>query len=242
MRRMAVLAALLGIHVLGAAAPALAGGTHLYPVRERYEVGEVATLVGYTSGGALGWVQDGPFLAYLIAGDTPAWADRRLPPDSIPLGPLNLEARGRSVRVSLSFRVPDLSAAGVYTITYCNDPCTTGLGDLIGGSVAIGVDPPRAVLREWHPDDPEIANLAADAVITGPGGPYTAADLRASRVTPPAWGSDSAPPPGPDRRATPPSILPPAEAARPSAVVTPAAVPDPSPPTAPHGPVGQRLI
>ncbi len=55
--------------------PAGAGGSHLSPVRDRYEVGDVATLVAYTSGGQLGWVQDGPFYAYLVGEETTLWAD-----------------------------------------------------------------------------------------------------------------------------------------------------------------------
>lgn len=138
----------------------------------------MATLVGYTSGGQLGWVEDGPFFAYLVAGDITLWAEHRLPTDHVALGPLSIQARGRALRVSISFPVPHHLAAGLYTVTYCNDPCTTGLGDLIGGSVAVGVDPPREVQREWFLDEPEIANLADDAILTGPGYGVTAADVR----------------------------------------------------------------
>ena len=192
---MGLAAAVFVMQILVAVAPATAGGSHLAPVRDRYERGEVATLVGYTSGGQLGWIQDGPFFAYLAAGDVTLWASRRLPPDAAALGPLSVQARGRTLRVSVSFPVPEHLAAGVYTVTYCNDPCTTGLGDLIGGSVAVGVDPPTRVQREWPPDDPEIANLADDALLSGPGYRVTAAEVRAP---PPAVaaGSDDDPPVG----------------------------------------------
>jgi hypothetical protein len=44
----------------------MAGGSWLTPVRDRYEPGEVVTLVGYVGpGGTLGSVEDGPFFAYL---------------------------------------------------------------------------------------------------------------------------------------------------------------------------------
>lgn len=177
-RRTALAAAVFVVHALSAVAPATAGGSWLSPVRDRYEPGEVATLVGYTSGGQLGWVQDGPFFAYLVVGDITLWAEHRLPTDHVALGPLSIQSRGRALRVSISFPVPHHLAAGLYTVTYCNDPCTTGLGDLIGGSVAVGVDPPREVQRGWYLDDPEIANLADDAVLTGPGYDVTAADVR----------------------------------------------------------------
>jgi hypothetical protein len=218
---MAVLAVVLAVHGLGGAPPALAGGTHLQPVRDRYEAGEVATLVGYTSGGQLGWVQDGPFYAYLVDEGTTLWASRRVPPESLPLGPLTVEARGSTLRVSLSFRLPDQLVPGVYTVSYCNDPCTTGLGDLIGASVAVGVDPPRPVQREWLPDDPEITNLAEDALLTGPGGSYTAGDLRTGRVTAPAgWGTDERPRGGHQR----PDVSPPSTLAASGPVVDPSPV------------------
>lgn len=175
---MALAAAVFVVHALGSVAPASAGGSYLAPVRDRYEPGDVATLIGYTAGGQLGWVQDGPFYAYLVAGDITLWAERRLPTDHVALGPLSIAERGRGLRVSISFPVPPHLAAGLYTVTYCNDPCTTGLGDLIGGSVAVGVDPAREVQREWSLDDPEIANLADDAILTGPDLAVTAADVR----------------------------------------------------------------
>ena len=199
---MAALAALLTIQVLGAASPAMAGGSYLHPVRDRYEVGDVVTLVGYTSGGQLGQAHDGPFFAYLVTEENPLWATRELPGGSVPLGPLTVEPWGPALRVSVSFSLPRHLAPAVYTVTYCNDPCTTGLGDLIGGTVAVGVDAPYAVQRTWFLDDPEVANLADDAVIVGPGRAYTAGDVRAGRViTPPGWGLRSEP----NRRAGTPS-------------------------------------
>lgn len=178
MRRIALAAAVFLVHALSAVAPATAGGSWLSPVRDRYEPGEVATLVGYTSGGQLGWVEDGPFFAYLVAGDFTLSAERRLPTDHVALGPLSVQARGQTLRVSISFPVPHHLAAGLYSVTYCNNPCVTGLGDLIGGSVAVGVDPPWDLQRGWDLDDPEIANLADDAILIGPGYSVTAADVR----------------------------------------------------------------
>jgi hypothetical protein len=230
---MALAAAMFVVHALSAVAPATAGGSWLSPVRDRYEPGEVATLVGYTSGGQLGWVQDGPFFAYLVAGDLTLWAEHRLPTDHVALGPLSIQARGRTLRVSISFPVPGHLVAGLYTVTYCNDPCTTGLGDLIGGSVALGVDPPRKVQRAWDLDDPEIANLADDAVLAGPGDSVTAADVRAGRAVAPAQRPSAGQPLGPDERPAPPPVaelqadVPPVVTAAPAAAPLPA-VPDQS--------------
>ena len=225
-RRMAAIVVVLVALATATAVPAGAGGTHMSPVKDRYEPGEVATLVGYTSGGQLGWVQDGPFYAYLVAGEAYLWSDHRLPAGSVPLGPLSLEKKGRTLRVSLSFPVPHDLAPGLYTVTYCNDPCTTGLGDLLGGSLAVSVDPPWTVQREWPLDDPEIANLADDAVLTGPGDAVTAGDVRAGRLAPPPGrrGPGSAPPLGPSERPAPPW----AEPRLPVAPATSAAVPAPA--------------
>ena len=85
MRRVAWAAAMFVVHALTGVAPASAGGSHLSPVRDRYEPAEVATLVGYTSGGQLGSLEDGPFYAYLVTGETTFWADRRLPVDNVAL-------------------------------------------------------------------------------------------------------------------------------------------------------------
>ena len=203
-RRIALVGAIALGSAITAAAPVSAGGSHLAPARDRYERGEVATLVGYTSGGQLGWVQDGPFFAYLVADDTTLWSDHRLPDDHVGLGPLSVQPRGRTLRVSITFLVPDHLATGLYYVTYCNDPCTTGLGDLIGGSLAVGVDPPRPVQRTWPPDEPEIANLVGDAMIAGPGYGMTAADARAGRrVEPPAMGPGSVQVRAPERAPAP---------------------------------------
>ena len=193
-------------------APASAGGSRLSPVRDRYELGQVATLVGYTSGGQLGWLQDGPFYGYLVADETTLWSDHRLPVDHVALGPLSVQPRGRALRVSISFPVPNDVSPGLYNVTYCNDPCTTGLGDLIGGFLAVGVDAPRQVQREWFLDEPEIANLAADAILTGPGYRVTAGDVRAGRVAePPASAPGSGRVPATDDRPAPPQAEPQAQ-------------------------------
>jgi hypothetical protein len=204
-RRIALVAAMSVVHAITAVAPASAGGSHLMPVRDRYEVGETATLVGYTSGGQLGWLPDGPFYAYLVAGDATLWSDHRLPIDNVALGPLSVEAKGRTLRASISFPVPDHLVPGLYTVTYCSDPCTTGLGDLIGGLLAVGVDPPRQLQREWPLDDPEIANLAADAILSGPNYRVTAGDVQAGRfVRPPSPGPVSGQTLALDERPAPP--------------------------------------
>src|SRR5207302_7957593 len=127
----------------------------LYPVADRYEPGDMATLVGYAGRGGQGWLEDGPFYAYLAPsvgglGPTgPKYSGLGGPNavDGLALGPLSVDLTGhegwRALRVSISFPVPDDLEPGVYDVGYCNDPCSTGLGDLPGGVVGVGVDPPE---------------------------------------------------------------------------------------------------
>jgi hypothetical protein len=59
------------------------------------------------------------------------------------LGPLRIEQTGKGafqeLRVSISFAIPTRLAPGAYDVVYCNAACTTGIGDLIGGTVWVGV-------------------------------------------------------------------------------------------------------
>jgi hypothetical protein len=213
--RRAVASGVVLLGLLAGAVPARAGGSWLYPVADRYEPGDVATLVGYAGPGQQGWLEDGPFYAYLepAAGDRPPSAQD----GGQPLGPLTVEPTGRAgweaLRITLSFRLPIDLAAGSYQVMYCNDPCAKGLGDLVGAMVDVGVDPSGPVIREWSLDEPEIANLAPDAVVSGPGYRATAHDIRSGDITrfvdpPPA---SDLPAPAPAASA-PPASAPPASA------------------------------
>ena len=157
--------AVLLIVVVSEGGPAVAGGGRMAPVRDRYEPGQSATLVGYTGGPVLDTaLLDEPFYAYLRpAGDgsVPALDD-----SGVYVGDLVLRETGRrgylQLRVSVTFDIPSSLPPGEYEITYCEDPCAGRfLGDLLPSPVSIGVDPVRPVIREWAPDEPEIANLAA---------------------------------------------------------------------------------
>ena len=188
-RRTGTAFTLLWALLVAGADPAAAGGGRLAPVQERYEPGGTATVVGYTAGPP----PDQPFYAYLRpAGDgsLPALDDA-----GRYVGELVVEETAHGgylgLRVSLTFDVPEALAPGDYEVTYCDDPCTGAfLGDLVPSPVSIGVDPPRPVVREWAPDDPEIANLAAGALLVGPGFQTTAGAVRTPPSTVPL-----APPP-----------------------------------------------
>lgn len=169
-----MVAVLIGL-LAGWPGPAEAGGGRLAPVRNRYDPGEVATLVGYTAGP----VPEDPFYAYLRTADGRAeWY----------VGELAVEETRHAgylhLRVSLSFEVPAEIAPGEYEIVYCDERCTDArLGDLVASPLSIGLDPARRVVREWALDDAELANLAPDAVLVGPGYQTTAALLRAPPTT-----------------------------------------------------------
>lgn len=168
---------LSGLVLMGPAPPSAAGGgSWLEPVLDRYSPGEVATLVAYASGNGDGWVDDGPFEAYLRADPDEGGGDEGtdLHPGAadsdIPLGPLVLQETGRGgvygLWVSLTFTVPDL-APGEYGIGYCNADCTP-LGTLIVGSIWVDVDPPHPTDRDWPADDPARDGAAADAPLPPP--------------------------------------------------------------------------
>jgi hypothetical protein len=160
-----------------AAEPAAAGGSWLAPVRDRYEPGEVATLVGYVGpGGTLGSVEDGPFFADLRRLDVALRAPTDLPiapfapePGDLRLGQLVVERTGRvdytAYRASIQFPLPRDLPFGRYGVSYCNATCTKGLGDLIGGVVFVGRDHDDPIIQEWPPDEPE---RAADSERTAP--------------------------------------------------------------------------
>jgi hypothetical protein len=155
--------------------PAAAGGSHISPVRDRYEPGDTATLVGYIGpGGTLGSVEDGPFFAYLRRLDVPLGVPNELqmapfgPQSSdLPIGQLLVQSTGRpgylAYRVSIQFRLPTGLTAGRYGVIYCNATCTKGLSDLIGGVIFVGRDPDGPISREWPPDEPERSNLEGNA-------------------------------------------------------------------------------
>ena len=138
------------VAVLPFAGPAAAGGSWFETTEKQYEPGDTVTISGWTSGGQLGWVEDGPFYGYLrVVQPEPATIERWpvIAPMDVALGPLHIERVGKggyALRASLTFVLPSQLAPGSYEFLYCNDPCTTGLGDLVGGTVYVGVSPPTA--------------------------------------------------------------------------------------------------
>ena len=155
------LASILALTAVAMAAdPAAASGSWLAPVRDRYEPGETAALLGYVGpGGTLGSVDDAPFFAYLRrlddALEAPAIAPFAPQPTDLRLGQLVVEHTGRTdyaaYRVSIQFPLPRDLSAGRYGMSYCNATCTKGLSDLIGGVVFVGRDPDGPIIRPAEP-------------------------------------------------------------------------------------------
>ena len=209
-----LVAAVLLTALVAGVSPAGAGGGRLSPVQESYEPGDVATMVGYTGGPALAALPTVPVYAYLRPGSE--GGDPEPLDTDVPLGRLVLEETSHrgflALRASITFEVPEDLDAGEYVVWFCDDPCTRApVGDLVASPLAIGVEPARPVARAWAFDEPEIANLAPDALIVGPDFQATADDVRAGRVSPPP----EPPPPAPTTAPAPapdPPPPPPAEA------------------------------
>lgn len=184
-----------------AATPAFAGGSWFETTEKQYEPGDTVTLIGYTSGGQLGWIEDGPFYGYLrVRRPDPATADRwpAVYPTDLALGPLQLEKTGpggQTLRATITFDLPRDLAPAAYQFEYCDDPCTTGLGDLIGGTVYVGVSPqpgqsalpPSTIARTSAPGtttdatrDPSTTTTRKRGLATATQGPTRTSGDRAS--------------------------------------------------------------
>lgn len=199
-----------------AVSTAPAAGAPLSPVADRYEPGDEATLVGYVTPPPDGWEAAGPYMAFF----------REAGPlsSSVRIGPLDVAEvdtrAGPALRVSLAFRIPPDAAPGYYEVPICDRTCTGGLGDLTGSHpVNVGADPVGPIVREWARNEPEIANLAPDALVSGPGFQATAAELRATAMvtTTAVTPVTVAPPVPPTATATEPTVATLAPAAPPPA-------------------------
>lgn len=101
---------------------------------------------GDFSRGAYGWIDDGPFFTYLQGeayGRVTASGNGGATTD-VPLGPLQIDGTGSNLTASISFNLAHDVPPGEYWVMVCNDPCTTGIGDLIGGVIYVGINPPTS--------------------------------------------------------------------------------------------------
>jgi len=158
MRRITIVAAAF----LGtiAAAPALAGGSWMYPSEDTYQPGDTVKAVGYIGSATA----DGPPLARLnlvpIEPDTehqgPTWHD---------LGPVKVAATGLggylSYRVSIEFVLPPDLRSGYY-LAEVRDSSGGFVGDLIGVGLVVGLEPTEPRWIDWPLGEPLIAELSSD--------------------------------------------------------------------------------
>ena len=213
------------VWILVAASPAGAGGSWLESVKDAYQPGERAVLIGYTSGGAEG---EAPLLAYLLPEATGTNSDGPL----LPLGPLLVERTGAqgylAYRVSIAFDLPVDLASGNYTVGYCIGTCGLDgndgryFGDLIGGFVTVGDPPAAPTSREWAIDDPAWHDVPPATTFAGPGtsGTITAAAIVAGETPKVDWARITEP-------VTYPPPATPAPAPLPTTQPTPSSTADP---------------
>jgi hypothetical protein len=237
--------ALAGLATVVAPHPAGAGGGDwMYPARDRYEPGQTVTLIGYGQVADPAWREKGPYYAYLRVDPVRAEADAAradattdvapyIHPTDLRVGQVVVEDAAEPVtggywrpqRASVTFSLPDDLAPLAYTVQLCNDPCTAGLDYLCPEPVNVGVDPAYPIVRDWPLTDPAIRWLEDDALLVGPHGPVTAADVRSGRVP------MSPPQPSPLPEVTASPVTEPAAPA--TEPVTGATPPDPTPRTDP---------
>lgn len=134
----------LALALLGITTPAVFGGGAVWEFEGYHRPGDIVqstTAVAWSRSASLGTPEDGPYLIYLarLEPDTEDWS--RTPEDGLLVGIVEVhigpftDAGGDSYgpnHAEARFEIPDVPP-GSYQILHCNDPCTTTLGDIIGG-------------------------------------------------------------------------------------------------------------
>ena len=118
------------------------------------------------SRGQLGWIEDGPFQVYLSGENYGATVYEAFggAVTDVSLGELIISPSGDHADVSIEFALPGDVPRGEYRVVVCNEPCTTGLGDLIGGILYVGLDPgpdPRTVAGIGQPVEASVLGALA---------------------------------------------------------------------------------
>jgi hypothetical protein len=137
MRRIAIIGTFA---VLAVSIPEVAaGGGAVFEFERRYYApGDTVTgrvTFGRGSGEPIR-AEAGPFTAYILPGNR--WIDApRIPQGAVPVGPMRLVRSATSGHspwvVSVDFVLPEV-APGLYSLGFCNDPCTiSSMGELVGG-------------------------------------------------------------------------------------------------------------
>jgi hypothetical protein len=172
--RLVLLGATAGLVLLAGPGPAGAGGSSLYFEQAEYLPGETARasgVIGMTSSEGTGWIDDGPYLAYLI--ETDRYSELAATNQQWPFVPAEATRVGEvraatgppccSATFTLEFVVPTLPR-GHYAMLLCNEPCTESPGDWTGGGIAINAAGAPPLTELVAPD----AAAAADAAAAEP--------------------------------------------------------------------------
>jgi hypothetical protein len=155
------LAAALLAMMMALAVPlaAVAGGSWLEPTGVRVEPGDTLSLSGPVSRGQLGWVEDGPFFAYL-SGETTVMITSVSGggKTDVPLGEIFMEKIDENnMQLSVEVTIPPETPPGEYWVIHCNEPCTSGFGDLFGAQLFVSVDPPPDVANSSETVDQDMS-------------------------------------------------------------------------------------
>lgn len=143
MRRLTWLA-VTAVTIFAASIPAFAGGAvwHFEGYHQPGDVVESTTAVAWGHNSQLGTPEDGPYLIYLAPEDVAVSTWPGFPEEGLLVGivevyegPYTLphgESYGPNHAVA-RFEIPADVSPGRYQIFHCNDPCTSALGDIVGG-------------------------------------------------------------------------------------------------------------
>ena len=178
LRRVLPVLMLVIVQTIAIATAAYAGGTWMKTPDQEVAPGEEVDLVGYVGAADAPRVEESQWLARLNLAPMPEHGS--VEPRWMPLGPVTVERSGLGgyleYRVSLTFTVPDVLEPGNYMIAVSNE-AGDYLGDLIGASLAIGVEPwPPSY--EWPRDEPLVAQLPDHAWLRGPNWEITAGQVK----------------------------------------------------------------
>ncbi len=149
-----------------------AGGSWFEPSSVRVEAGDHVELTATVYRGSLGWVEDGPFFVYLQGDEFGTVISEGYggAATDVLLGELALGDRVQALAASADVTIPVETPPGAYSIVVCDDPCTTGLGDLIGAVLYVGIDPPVTAeeVAPAAPTGPTAATATALPIATEP--------------------------------------------------------------------------
>ena len=160
---------------LATASASAAKPDRLYPVAESYTPGATATMVGYVDHATHG--ERRALYIESLSLKSPHYPEGVT---RIGVGTHEVSQTANRLedafRVSAEFVIPEGLEPGVYMVSY--DVSEGLVGGLGASKLWIGEERKKPIRRAWTLDEPEILNLAPDALIKVPGGIATATEIR----------------------------------------------------------------